>query len=73
MAANNVSGVTLVQDEPWVVLDARKNPQQGRRLTYRLLDGTMIQLDVTNQEYMQADRVRAMLQEFIDAHSTLTS
>ncbi len=61
----------LVQDEPWVVLDARHNPQPGRKLTYRLDDGTMIQLDVTRDQYRNTEQVMAMLREEIAAHNRL--
>lgn len=71
MEQENKYHVTLLQDEPWTVLDARRNPQPGRKLTYRLDDGTFIELDVTMQQYKDTEIVKALLQEEIDAHFRL--
>lgn len=62
---------TFELDEAWTFLNARGNPVQGRRLTYRLDDGTVISVDVTMPEYSQADVVRAKLEEKIAAHEAL--
>ena len=63
----------LVQDEPWTFLDARKNPVTGRKLTYQLLDGTYIEIDLTVQEYHTPATVKAKLTAEIDAHEALTA
>ena len=62
---------TLVQDEPWSFLDARKNPVTGRKLTFRLEDGTYVELDVTPQQYRDAKAVKALLDAEIAAHTAL--
>jgi hypothetical protein len=62
----------LVQDEPWMFLDARKNPVQGRKLTYQLSDGTYLELDMTVNEYHNPATVKAKLQTEIDAHTAIT-
>lgn len=69
----NTTGATykLVQDEPWVFLDARKNPVNGRKLTYQLDDGTYIELDLTVQEYHSVPILKAKLQVEIDAHNAI--
>ena len=58
----------LVQDEPWTFLDVRHNPVSGRKLTFRLTDGTMIEVDVTQAEYKSVDAIRSKLMTEIAAH-----
>jgi len=72
MAAPSNVTYRLVQDEPWVFLDARKNPVTGRKLTYQLTDGTYIEIDLTVQDYHTPATVKAKLQTEIDAHTALT-
>lgn len=69
----NTTGATykLVQDESWVFLDARKNPVNGRKLTYQLDDGTYIEIDLTVQEYHSVPILKAKLQVEIDAHNAI--
>lgn len=69
----NTTGATykLVQDEPWIFLDARKNPVHGRKLTYQMDDGTYIELDLTVQEYHSLPLLKARLQAEIDAHNAI--
>lgn len=71
MPDTNATAVQLVQDEPWIFLDVRSNPVKGRKLTYRLDDGTLIELDVTPAQYRDAAGVKARLQIEIDAHRRL--
>ena len=70
MAASTLT-YKLVQDEPWVFLDARKNPVNGRKLTYQLSDSTYVELDVTMQEYHTPAAVKAKLQAELDAHQAI--
>jgi len=70
--ANETGNVAqLVQDEPWIFLDVRSNPVKGRKLTYRLEDGTLIEIDVTPAQYRDAAGVKARLQIEIEAHRRL--
>lgn len=70
MAAADMA-YALIQDEPWIFLDARKNPVNGRKLTYRIADGTLIEIDVTPQEYRDPAAVKTRLQGEIKAHQAL--
>ncbi len=70
--ANEQATYKLVQDEPWTFLDARKNPVNGRKLTYQLTDGTYVEIDVTMQEYHIPASVKAKLLVEIDAHKAIT-
>jgi hypothetical protein len=72
MATSDIS-VTIVQDEPWVFLDARKNPVNGRKITGQLADGTYIDVDITEQEYKSAASVKAKLQEKAKSHYAIMS
>jgi hypothetical protein len=72
MAVTGQTNYKLIQDEPWMFLDARKNPVNGRKLTYQLADGTYIELDLTVQDYHNPATVKAKLQAEIDAHDALT-
>ena len=58
----------LVQDEPLIFLDARKNPVRGRRLTFEYEDGTMFEVDVTPSEYKNPEVIKKRLEEMIAAH-----
>lgn len=60
---------TLVQDEPWIFLDVRKNPINGRKLTYRVEDGTVIEINVTMHEYGNVEAVKGKLRETLNAHA----
>jgi len=71
MPEQTKSGYTLVQDEPWIFLDVRGNPIKGRKLTYRLDDGTLIEVDVTPAQYRDAAGVKARLTAEIEAHRRL--
>ena len=73
MANTTGANYKLVQDEPWIFLDARKNPVNGRKLTYQLLDGTYLELDLTVQEYHNPATVKSKLNAEISAHESLTS
>jgi hypothetical protein len=64
---------TLLLDEPWTFLNARRNPVEGRKLTFELEDGTLVTLNVSMSEYRNPDKVRAKLQDEIEAHSALLS
>ena len=69
MAIANELSYRLVQDEPWVFLDARKNPVNGRKLTYQLSDGTYLELDASMQEYANPSVLKPRLAALIKAHS----
>jgi len=58
-------------DEAWIFLDARNNPVHGRKLTYRLADGTIIEVDVTMEQYKNPEYVKGVLEEQIAAHEAL--
>jgi hypothetical protein len=72
MATPNTVSYKLIQDEPWMFLDARKNPVNGRKLTYQLADGTYLELDLTVNDYHNPATVKAKLQAEIDAHLAIT-
>lgn len=61
----------LEYDEAAVFSDARGNPRNGRRLGYRLEDGTLIEVYVTLEEYKNVETVKKKLKELVDAHSNL--
>ena len=69
MANTGELSYKLVQDEPWVFLDVRKNPVNGRKLTYQLSDGTYLELDASMQEYANPTVLKPRLQALIKAHS----
>jgi len=71
MPASNPKNYRLVQDEPWTFLDIRHNPVSGRKLTFLLTDGTQLQIDVTLQQYRDAETVKRLLQTEMDAHDAL--
>jgi hypothetical protein len=73
MAAPNTLSYKLVQDEPWMFLDARKNPVHGHKLTFQLSDGTYIEMDLTETDYHNPATVKARLQVEIEAHAALTA
>jgi hypothetical protein len=58
-------------NEPWTFLNARGNPVEGRRLTYRYVDGTVFTVDVSKADALKPEIVKAKLQEQIDAHEAL--
>jgi len=72
MPAQTQKEYRLIQDEPWTFLDVRHNPVTGRKLTFLLSDGTQIQVDVTLQQYRDAETVKRLLQEEINAHKSIT-
>ena len=72
MANDTALTYVFVQDEPWMFLDARKNPVNGRKVTYQLEDGTFIELDLTMLEYNNPASVKAKLDKSIKAHAALT-
>ena len=61
----------LVLDEPWVLLNARGNPADGRRLTFELEDETKVIVDVTRADYRNPEKVKAALIREIEAHESL--
>lgn len=62
---------TLELNEPWTFLNARGNPVKGRRLTFKLGDGAVIELDVTKSEYHNPDTVKAKLLKEIAAYESI--
>ena len=71
MPEEKTMGYRLIQDEPWTFLDARHNPVHGRKLTYRLADGTAIEIDLTLDEYHAPATVKARLTSEIAAHAAI--
>ena len=71
MAAELKQTAKLVQDEPWTFLNARHNPVSGRKLTYRLGDGTIIEIDVSAQEYLDPAIIKARLLAAVQAHTSV--
>jgi len=72
MEDKSTKAYSLVQDEPWMFLDVRKNPVHGRKLTFRLADATIVDLDVTMQEYNDPATVKGKLDAAMAAHHALT-
>ena len=66
-------GYSLVQDEAFTYLDARGNPVTGRKLTFRLEDGTVVDIDVNKQDYRSPDRVKALVEAEISAHDAIAA
>lgn len=64
---------TLVLDEPWTFLDARGNPVEGRRLTFRLSDGVIMTVNVSHDNYGNLELIVAKLNEKIEAHAALVA
>lgn len=64
---------TLELNEPWTFLNARGNPVEGRRLTFRYTDGTMFTVDVSKADALKPELIKAKLQEQIEAHEALKS
>jgi len=62
---------TLELNELWTFLNARGNPVEGRRLTFRYKDGTMFTVDVSKADALKPDVIRAKLEEQIEAHEAL--
>jgi hypothetical protein len=71
MAAQGNVKYRLVYDEPAVFMDERGIAQSGRRLGFRLDDGTILEVHATMQEYKEPAKVKAKLKELIDAHMAL--
>jgi len=61
----------LELNELWTFLNARGNPVEGRRLTFRYKDGTMFTVDVSRADALKPDVIRAKLEEQIEAHEAL--
>jgi len=61
----------LELNELWTFLNARGNPVEGRRLTFRYKDGTMFTVDVSKADALKPDVIRAKLEEQIEAHEAL--
>jgi len=62
---------TLELNEPWTFLNARGNPVEGRRLTFRYIDGTMFTIDVNKADALRPELIKARLEEQIKAHEAL--
>jgi hypothetical protein len=66
-----MANYTLELNEPWTFLNARGNPVEGRRLTFRYVDGTVFTVDVSKGDALKPDVIRQKLEEQIEAHEAL--
>lgn len=66
-----MSDYTLELNELWTFLNARGNPVEGRRLTFRYVDGTMFVVDVSKVDALKPDVIKAKLEQQIEAHEAL--
>jgi hypothetical protein len=61
----------LELNEPWTFLNARGNPVEGRRMTFRYVDDTIFVVDVSKADALKLDVITAKLRDQIDAHEAL--
>ena len=61
----------IVQDEPWMFLDVRSNPVNGRKITFQIQDGTLFDVDVTMVEYHNPSLIKAKIEKLIASHEAL--
>lgn len=62
---------TFELSEPWTFLNARGNPVEGRRITFRYADGTVFTVDVSKADALKPEIVKEKLEKQIEAHEAL--
>lgn len=71
MSEKNEKEYVLISDEPTTWLDESGKVLYGRKLTFILKDQTVIDINVTRNEYYNVEKIKEKLLREIEAHSRL--